>query len=134
MINNKDVFPDPQTGFLPTQRQLEILLTLNPLEYDRTYEDVAKILKVSEGSIQKQISRLKQRCPDVYQRFKKLRKRNSCNLSLDFEINENELFIDRCYFAEDNEYIDTSKIDILGYFIGYGEDREFISFKIERIF
>ena len=54
----------------PTKRQLEILLTLNPYEFNRTYKDATKILGVSKSNIQSQMSRLKKQCPVIYKRFK----------------------------------------------------------------
>ena len=57
----------------PTRRQMELLLILNPLEFNRTYKDAAVLLKISESAVKNRMTRLKKRCPVVYERFRKIR-------------------------------------------------------------
>ena len=54
----------------PTEIQMEILLILNPYEFNRTYKDAARILGVFESNIQYQMSKLKKQCPVIYEKFK----------------------------------------------------------------
>lgn len=61
----------------PTKKQMELLLILNPFEFNRTYKDVAEILGVSESNIQTQMSKFKGRCPDAYEKFMKVKERLS---------------------------------------------------------
>lgn len=61
----------------PTKKQLEVLKALNPFRVDanETFEEAAKELGVSEIAIKIRMTNLKQRCPDVYETFRNLRKR-----------------------------------------------------------
>lgn len=58
----------------PTKRQLELLKVLNPYLGNTTYADAAEKLDTTEKSIKDMMSRLKVRCPEVYESFNELRK------------------------------------------------------------
>ena len=72
----------------PTKRQLEILLVLNPFEFNRTYKDVARILGISETCVKSRMARLKKQCPVIYEKFKEVKRkeklvmRNGLNYSI----------------------------------------------------
>ena len=55
----------------PTEIQIEILLVLNPYEFNRTYKDAATVLGISESCVKGQMARLKKQCPVIYEEFKK---------------------------------------------------------------
>ncbi len=57
----------------PTEIQMEILLVLNPYEFNRTYKDAARILGISETCVGSQMARLKKQCPVIYKRFKRIK-------------------------------------------------------------
>lgn len=57
----------------PTEKQMELLLILNPFEFDRTYKDAAELLGISESAVKDRMTKLKKWCPVVYERFRKLR-------------------------------------------------------------
>jgi len=57
----------------PTKRQMEILLILNPFEYNRNYKDAAEILGVSESCVKNQMFKLKKQCPVIYEKFRKIK-------------------------------------------------------------
>jgi len=59
----------------PTKKQLEMLKALNPFRVDanRVYADAAQELGVTESEIKQRMMRLKERCPEVYESFRKLR-------------------------------------------------------------
>ena len=60
----------------PTRKQLEMLQALNPLKADanETFKQAANELDISKSSLYDRMLRLKQRCPEVYGRFRELRK------------------------------------------------------------
>jgi hypothetical protein len=61
----------------PTKRQLEMLKALNPFREDinGNFKEVAKELGTSEAAIWKLMERFKERCPEVYEKFRWLRKK-----------------------------------------------------------
>jgi len=63
----------------PTKKQLELLFALNPFRVDanETFKEAAKELDISEVAIKRRMENLKERCPDVYSDFRKLRLRFS---------------------------------------------------------
>ena len=79
VMENKDidiltVNPDPITGKLPTKKQLEVLTLLNPLKYPgMKNKEVGLLLGISAKAAQDRMSTLKKRCPDIYDKFRKLR-------------------------------------------------------------
>lgn len=58
----------------PTKCQLKTLKALNPYVGKITYKDAASQLGVTEDAIKERMKRLKQRCPEIYQRFINLKK------------------------------------------------------------
>ena len=72
-IDNLKVQPDQKTGKKATKKQMELLLILNPFEFNRTYADAAEILGVSESNIQTRMSEFKKRCPAAYEKFMKVK-------------------------------------------------------------
>ncbi len=61
----------------PTKKQLEMLNALNPFRVDvnETFEEVAEELGITENAVWEMMARLKKRCPEVYERFRNLRKK-----------------------------------------------------------
>lgn len=59
----------------PTKKQLELLLILNPFEKKTAYREAANILGISKAAVQQRMLNLKKRCPDVYWKFRKLKKK-----------------------------------------------------------
>lgn len=59
----------------PTTKQLDMLKALNPFRIDAndTFAEAAKELGVAEAAIKLRMQNLKQRCPEVYENFRKLR-------------------------------------------------------------
>ncbi len=59
----------------PTKKQLDLLQVLNPFKGSYvTYEEAAKILGFSVRAIESRVSKLKKNSPEVYWKFKQLRK------------------------------------------------------------
>lgn len=68
------VLPDQRTGKLPTAKQLEVLMCLNPLKYKgKTYSDVAIELGITVHTVKGRMRGLKVRCPVIYQTFRNVR-------------------------------------------------------------
>ena len=61
----------------PTKRQLAMLNALNPFRVDanETFKEAAEELGVSESAMENMMLRFKDRCPEVYERFRWLRKK-----------------------------------------------------------
>ena len=59
----------------PTKKQLEVLKTLNPFIGNITYEQAAKELGISRDAVEKRMRNLKKRCPEIYWKFRELRKK-----------------------------------------------------------
>lgn len=59
----------------PTKKQLDMLKSLNPFRVDAndTFAEAAKELGITEAAIKARMLNLKQRCPEVYENFRKLR-------------------------------------------------------------
>jgi len=55
---------------------MELLLILNPFEFNRTYKNAARILGISESSVKGRMARLKKRCPVIYEKFRKVVMKN----------------------------------------------------------
>ena len=60
----------------PTKKQLAMLNVLNPFREDinGNFKEAAKELGISEVGMWKLMERLKERCPEVYEDFRNLRK------------------------------------------------------------
>jgi len=67
-------YTDKATGKRPTDRQLEVLLLLNPFVKKTNYADVGRILGITRAAVQQRICHLKKRCPSIYKKFWDLRK------------------------------------------------------------
>lgn len=73
-IYTRRVLPDQRTGMLPTEKQLEVLICLNPLKNKgKTYSDVAYELGLTTDAIKSRVKGLKVRCPVIYQAFRSVR-------------------------------------------------------------
>jgi len=59
---------------IPTKRQLEVLKVLNPYEGRTTYSEAARILGTTEQRIKEIMSRLKKRCPEIYNNYTAIKK------------------------------------------------------------
>ena len=78
----------------PTKTQLKTLQALNPFLGKITYKDASEILCVAETTIRNRMGRLKQRCPEVYQRFVKLKR----------ELNEGQRKINRARITDPSRF------------------------------
>lgn len=60
----------------PTKKQMKMLFALNPhrVDFNETFKEAAEELGVTEDAMKHMMMRLKQRCPEVYERFRNLRK------------------------------------------------------------
>ena len=68
------VLPDQRTGKLPTDKQLEVLLCLNPIKNKvKTYREVADELGITINSVKSRMKGLKLKCPTIYKNFRKIR-------------------------------------------------------------
>ena len=68
------MLPDQRTGKVPTEKQLEVLICLNPLKNKgKTYGDVAAELGITVEAIKSRMKGLKIRCPVIYQTFRNVR-------------------------------------------------------------
>ena len=73
-IYTRRVLPDQRTGMLPTEKQLEVLMCLNPLKNKgKTYSDVAAELGITINAVKSRMKGLKSRCPVIYQAFRNVR-------------------------------------------------------------
>lgn len=73
-IYTRRVLPDQRTGMLPTEKQLVVLMCLNPLKNKgKTYGDVANELGITINSIKSRMKGLKSRCPVIYRTFRNVR-------------------------------------------------------------
>ena len=61
----------------PTKKQFALLNALNPFRVDanETFEEAAEELGITKQAVKQTMQRLKERCPDVYSDFRKLRLR-----------------------------------------------------------
>lgn len=65
---------DNITGKKPTDKQLEVLMLLNPFMKKTNYQEVADTLGISKAGVQQRMCCLKKRCPSIYKKFRELRK------------------------------------------------------------
>lgn len=58
-----------------TKKQFELLKALNPFREDanETFEEAAEELGITKQAVKQTMQRLKERCPEVYSDFRKLR-------------------------------------------------------------
>lgn len=58
----------------PTEKQLELLLILNPYKKRTAYKQAAKELGINVSAVQKRMDNLKKRCPEIYKKFMLIKK------------------------------------------------------------
>lgn len=73
-MDNRINYIDETSGRKPTEKQLEVLLLLNPFVKKTNYAEVAKTLGISRAAVQQRICHLKKRCPSIYKKFWDLKK------------------------------------------------------------
>lgn len=70
--DNLRVRPDPKTGKLPTQKQLDVLRALNPFCSGKkpTSKEAASALGISVAALKTRLATFRKRCPILSQRFR----------------------------------------------------------------
>jgi len=102
-MENKINYTDSMTGKRPTEKQLQVLLLLNPFEGKITQADVAEKLGISRVAVCVRMRNLKKRCPSIHEKFMKIKKA--------FNKKPNVIPISRlCSTEEQNECFDYLKI------------------------
>jgi hypothetical protein len=100
-MENKINYIDSISGRKPTEKQLEVLLLLNPFVKKINYSEVARILGISRAGVQQRMSGLKRRCPSIYKKFWDLKKAMS----------KGQQAINKAYVADPNSIEDLNALD-----------------------
>jgi len=69
-----DRMVDARTGKRPTGMQLTLLKALNPFQESPTHAKAAKELGISKRAVDRRMANLKRRCPEIYKKYKELKK------------------------------------------------------------
>jgi hypothetical protein len=68
------VKPDQITGKLPTKKQLEVMILVNPFRAKSVkYSDAAKILGITVSAVKERMTSLRKRCPQIWKSFRRER-------------------------------------------------------------
>lgn len=68
------VKPDQTTGKIPTKKQLEVIMLVNPFRAKSVkYADAAKILGITVSAVKERMTSLRKRCPQIWESFRKER-------------------------------------------------------------
>lgn len=116
-INNLMVRPDPKTGKLPTTKQLQLLLVLNPFRRKKkvTYKQAAILLGITDCAVASRMRGFQKRCPILYANYcvaryprkhkrpKKVIHEAGCP-DCGCDIPDNQEFCFRCWRTRDRKY------------------------------
>lgn len=74
------VKPDQITGKLPTKKQLEVMVLINPFRAKSVkYSDVAKMLGITTLAVKERMKTLSKQCPQIWQAFRRERFKDRVN-------------------------------------------------------